>query len=406
MSGIDIRNFVDVNIVRKIPSTISGTRDIAVLFTDEKRLNNTTPLTEEILIASLEEAKEFESDLPHTYRYCEVYFSNGGKKLAIYTNIAADSGLSDTRTLAMKMQDKLKDIPNEYICVAYAPESNWSNSTCGIMLELADRLSKDDGIDQRMIFARTNQTVILTNTYVIDPSSADPVTKTITSNVTKNFVVKYSIDIDNTDAIDDGLGVEMTMIAYLSKINVYTLDSIYDYMFTIEKNIKAQDQLLDDDYKDIIKNNFNVDITLANEVRNCGGNCTNSEDLVNEYVLIVMQQTITTVVVETLATKLKNQSGINTLYSVINSELEKYKNSGYLTTDKVWSYDDLYYTWNGVEYLIIEKGTALQNGYFVKILPYSGLSDEEKLERKAPPIYVIIAEQYGIRKVQIEGEAF
>ena len=407
MSSIDIRNFVDVNIVRRVPSTISGTRDTAILFTDEARLDgHDDPITEEFLVTSKTEAQNlFEDVLPHTYQYCEIYFNNGGKRLAIYTNIDADESVSDNRTLAMKMQDKLKDISNDYICVAYAPVAAWSDTVTNTMLELADRLSENNGIDQKIVFARTNQTAKIEISYTIDPSATSPITKTVSSIATKNFAVKYAEDRDLTDAIDDGLGVEMSMLAYLSKINVYTIDSVYDYMFTIEK-VKAQDQLTDADYKDIIKNNYNVDITLANEIRNCGGNCTNSEDLVNEFVLIVLQQTITNVVVDALAKKLKNQSGINTIYSVVNAELEKYKNSGYLTTDKIWHYDDLYYTWNGIDYLIIQKGTPLQNGYFVKILPYSGLNEDEKIERKAPPVYIIIAEQYGIRKIQIEGEAF
>ena len=88
----------------------------------------------------------------------------------------------------------------------------------------------------------------------------------------------------------------------------------------------------------------------------------------------------------------------------ICSELERYKNAGYLTTDKIWTNEDLKISRNGVTYTIVEKGTPLTNGYIVTILPMTALTDEERAERSAPPIYVILADQYGIRKMTISGE--
>ena len=46
----------------------------------------------------------------------------------------------------------------------------------------------------------------------------------------------------------------------------------------------------------------------------------------------------------------------------------------------------------------------LKNGYIVKILPISSLSSTDKSNHSTPPIYIIIADQYGIRKITINGE--
>ena len=61
-------------------------------------------------------------------------------------------------------------------------------------------------------------------------------------------------------------------------------------------------------------------------------------------------------------------------------------------------------TVNGKQYTIIEEGTPLTNGYFVQILPMSALTENDRAARKAPPIYVIIADQYGIRAITVNGE--
>ena len=86
------------------------------------------------------------------------------------------------------------------------------------------------------------------------------------------------------------------------------------------------------------------------------------------------------------------------------NELAKYLNSNYLTTDKAWKAEDLTIVKNNKEYTIITKGTALLQGYKVVILPLYSLTEQEKQERKAPYIYVILADSYGIRKVAINGE--
>ena len=200
----------------------------------------------------------------------------------------------------------------------------------------------------------------------------------------------------------DILGAEMTIAAYLTKIDVYKENSVRDYMFT-QETITAEN-ISDSDYELTTANNLNVDVNLADAVRNLGGNCKNGSDLTNTFVKIVLHQTLTEKLVSLLTTKLKNEDGISKIYATIVQELENYRTCGYLTTDKIWTDEDYTITYNSTSYTIIEKGTALTTGYFVKVLPMSSLTDADKIARKTPPIYVIIADQYGIRKITISGE--
>ena len=62
------------------------------------------------------------------------------------------------------------------------------------------------------------------------------------------------------------------------------------------------------------------------------------------------------------------------------------------------------YFYNNKTYTLITQGTALTQGFKITILPLSSLTDEDKQEHKAPYIYVILADSYGIRKVVINGE--
>ena len=53
---------------------------------------------------------------------------------------------------------------------------------------------------------------------------------------------------------------------------------------------------------------------------------------------------------------------------------------------------------------LIEKNTPLTLGYRVVVLPYSSLSEDDKQNHKCPPIYIFLAESYGIRSITINGE--
>lgn len=358
MAKIDLKRFVDINIKQHVVASVVGARDTVVLFTSEGSAGT------KLLVESISDANTVYADMPNTLAYLKVFFENSGIKALVVEGVAIDNITADV----------IKDLDNSYICIAYASANNEIDANYAKLKSLAVARAADStvyGINEKLILARTTN------------DDADSV---------KNFVVKRS----------SVQGAEMTIAAYLSKINVYGVDTVYDYAFTQE--VLTAEDLTDSQFATVIANNMNVDIYLANSVRNCGGNCKDGADITNVYVRIILHQTLTDVLIQLLAQKIKNTSGISKIYAVISQELERYLTAGYLTTDKVWTDKDLTVTYNGASYTIIEQGTALTNGYVIRVLPFSSLTDADKAAHKAPPVYVIIADQYGIRQITINGE--
>lgn len=210
-------------------------------------------------------------------------------------------------------------------------------------------------------------------------------------------------------------GVQMSMAAYLTRVNVDYYNSIQDYMFTAEsvnyifENSQGVSdtygEYYDNDalYKRLNKLNINIDCYLENAVRNLGGNDMKGYNLINTYTLILLNQTLTERLVGLLVNKIKyNSTGLTMIGTTIAKELGRYVTNGFLSTDKSWVEDDLIY--NGTT--IISKNTPLRKGYKYVILPFSTLSDEDLRNHKLPTIYVLVADQYTIRKINIVGEVF
>lgn len=382
MSNIDLKRFVDIDIIAHQVSGVESSRDTIVLFTND----TTTPDTKTQTLtlnsvqynANLVDTNNYATrytlaDTPDTFAYLKVYFSNGGVKALVI------EGMSHA-TLSTA---EIADLNNKYILIGYAASVADIETVYGELKTIIATRNADSniyGINEKIIFAGSS-------------------VKTDTDKI-KNFAVKYTTK----------QGGEMTIPAYLSKINVYGLNTVFDYAFTSEillndsgKNILAEN-VNDTDFGTLMENNYNVDIELANAVRNAGGNCKDGSDLVNSYVKIILHQTLTDSLINLLTEKLKSGTGLAKIYTTISEELENYLNAGYLTTDKIWTDADYTITRNGVTYTIIEKGTPLINGYLITILPMSSLTQEEKTAHSTPPIYVIIADQYGIRKITINGE--
>lgn len=421
MASIDIRNFVDVNILYKKKSEIKASRDTVVLFTDDPFIFTDTPETvTEYMFSSFEEVVEIYTDMssqtvetieasPNTYpayHYAKVYFENGGIKLHVIQIDSPKIVSGDPNTyIITDINDKLNALPDEEIVVALAGKKQiapdeteesfgWKNQLAWVstMAKNYNNLATSYGVKQKIFLGVSPLEKISGYT---DLENVQDIS---------NLAVKLG-DITNT-SLNNTMGCEMTIAAYLSKINVYNQGSILDYCYT-EENIEViEDE--DIDYNAVIQRAFNyngnVDVELSEVIRNIGGNLTNGEDLVNKYTLIILHQTLSQAVFNTLTQKLKGNSGIAALYATISEELNKYLTSGYLTIDKVWKYNDLTIVKNNKQYTLIKKGTALLQGYQVIILPLSSLTEEEKQQRKAPYIYVVLADSYGIRKVAINGE--
>lgn len=348
--AIDLKQFVDINIVPHAVSNAKGTRN-AVLFTSEGTASTV------LMINNLADVAAKLSAMTNTMKFATIFVEHGGTNLKVICGKVALT------------KDDIVSLDNSEIIIAY-----YAANATNALIEAAKAYEAEAttyGINEK----------IFVNAGTSEASTFEGLT---------NFAYKYSTVV----------GAEMTMAAYLSKIDVYLIDSVKDYAFTKE----TIDSLADSSYDQNAMSNFNVDLKLANAVRNIGGNCTDGSDLVNSYVRIVLHQTLTEKLVDLLTQKLRGTAGVSKIYSTISKELQNYLTCGYLTTDKIWTDDDYKVTVADQTYTIIEKGTALQNGYLIKILPMSSLTDAQKAKHSAPYIYVVIADQYGIRFITVNGE--
>ena len=352
MANISFKNFVDVNIQPKITRTVDATRKEVVILTNEIDSESET-------FSSLTSASLDNTIFPITNKYLKMYFDNGGISATVITGIT----FAKANILAA-----INSLNDKFIVIAFANSDELENLSVLKTVALDNSFISRKGINEKILISRS------TNFTDIDD--------------VKNLAVKYS----------NVVGAEMTMAAYLSQIDMYKINSVKDYMFTAE-SITAED-ISDDDFTDIISRNYNVDINLQGIVRDCGGNCKDGDSLTNNYTRIVLNQTLTERLVNLLTTKLASTDGVSKIYATIVNELEYYKSNGYLSTDKVWDYEDLVI--NGVT--VIQKGTALLSGYYVKVFPMSSLTSEQKRQHQAPPIYIVIADQYSIRVIKVEGE--
>lgn len=382
MSNINLKNFVNINIVKHRISQISGSRDTTILFTSEGTKGSSIEC--ESYDDAVNKTLQWISK-SKTLSYAKVYFECKGVKLKIIEGISYNEIVTDDN-------DLISDLDDNYICVAYAADNNDRSDAYLELKKIAkDRSNNDEiyGINEKIILAG----IKLTDKGLLAAGDEEEKLLYTDSDLIKNFGVKVS-------SIN---GAEMSIAAYLSQIDVYEVNSVYDYNFTRESNLMFED-ISDNIFKTIENNNMNINIELAGESVNCGGNLKDSADLTNEFVRIILHQTLTEKLLILLMTKIKSTDGLSKIYTTLSQELNNYLSNGYLTTDKIWTDSDYVISYNGNKFTIIEQGTALTNGYIIKILPISSLSTIDKEKHQTPPIYIIIADQWGIRKITINGE--
>lgn len=365
--SISLENFVDVKIYTHPTSKRITDRDTYTILTTEAGSSGVF--------------ESMSSDIGGTNNqaYAKIFFQNGGKRINFVS-------ITDTNTDTIIKAVKELDDNLIYFSIIGA--------NGGIDIAKAKEVAKklDEAYSSKDKDAVVNDEPVGIHRKILiagisDTTGLDDGLKTIHS-----LAVKYS----------SIKGAEATIAAYLSKIKVYATNSVHDYCYTSE-NIDGSD-VDDSTYTTLDNNNINFDYKIAGSVRNIGGNLTDGKSLINEFMLIVLQQTVTERLLALLGTKLKGSTAIARIRSTISDELNYYVKNGYLALDKVWTDEDWDIEYNSSTYTIIESNTPLTTGYIVEILPLASISDEDRKAHKCPPIYLVLADSWGIRKVSITGQ--
>ena len=203
------------------------------------------------------------------YYYYSMFFQNGGQKLMVISIQGTSSVLS---------KDNLEAIVNtlDYQYIVITSIANYT-----VMNELAKALN-DEKVNGYM------HKKVITH---ITPTEYESIT--VTYPTIENFAIKYGLP-----------GIEMTMAAYLTQIDVDNYASVKDYAFTTEK-VSYQYEVAENAYATVgeaytdntlvtklMKENINVDGELVNNIRALGGNDFAGREFVNYYMLIVLHQTL------------------------------------------------------------------------------------------------------------------
>lgn len=420
--SVDLRNYVQVNINYNEVKPLNRTRDTAVLFTvntnnnaPQGRLNSHIPENgseavdyftslADYLYAiekyneSLQEEEQPIVDTdqdPILYNYVRCFFANGGVKLKIvggFELTSADEGVpsEDEQKIAWILTECVKLKAEQIVITSDAGEAimekvarqNVTVNVIGNGINTSTSIAALSGYKEKMFISST-----------INPSLE------ITSpDKIPNFVIKFG-----------PAGIEMTVAAYLTQVNISDPRTIQDYCYTIEDVSMFEGAVQDnnDTFVALTNKKFNVDTTLVNNVRNVMGDTISGYDMMNYFIRIILTQTLTDRIVNVLATKIKfDRSGINKVINAITQELNIYKVNGYLNSEFIWTDDDLFYSFNGMDYLVCSRNTPFKMGYKFIVLPINALTQEQRDSHVFPPVYVVIADSMSVRQIVINGDAF
>lgn len=411
--SVDLRNYVQVNINPHEVKPLNRTRDTAILFTLTEgssgignKLNTHIPeggsaaVDYYVSLADYDYAVKTYNAAHSTAQitdslqlYVKCFFANGGIKLKIIGGYAEDSGStvsSDDQKAAWILAETLKLKAEEIVITGDCSESimrkvvtqSGTVSVIGNGINTATSIPALKGYKEKMFISSTASSSITFD-------SPDKLA---------NYVVKYG-----------PAGIEMTVAAYLTQVNIADSRTIQDYCYTIEDVSMFTGAVVDnnDTFVLLAGKNLNFDTTLVNNVRNVMGDTIAKFDIMNYFVRIILTQTLTDRIINTLASKIKfDRTGINKVINAITQELNLYKSNGYLNSEFIWTQDDLYYSFNGVDYLVCARNTPFKMGYKFIILPISSLSEEQRDSHVFPPVYVVIADSMSVRQIVINGDAY
>lgn len=391
--SVKYTNFVEVNINHHVSNKPTGLRDVAVAIFYDSTIVEPNTVTD---CGTLTKTSTLPDELTNFENYVDAFFDNGGRKLhCIVTNVAPRETVTIEGQSVIRVNANftviIDGLPMEEIMVGYVGTGTLANEVDFREAAAAYNESKATEKIYQKIFVAEIPYVAGNTTDLSSYISSDEKVVDI-----ENYVLKYG-----------AMGIGASVLAYYTQMNAYLTDSAVDYCYTKEKyGEETTDHFVFNDnalVKEAMQLDINIDINLSNAVRNIGGNDTAGYSITNQFMLLVMHQTLTVKLYELLAQKIKyNSQGLTSVLSTLTAELNKYVNNGFLTTNKTWNDGDLYYE----NYLIIKDETLLSLGYKVVILPFESLSAEEVEAHQLPKIYVLVADSYSIRKIVVTGEVF
>lgn len=384
--SVRIENFVDVKITRRAVQESSGAYDTAVYVTS-------SATNAFYFINGKNGTGDGTKDNPKTIdavtgdnnlKYFGIeFFANGGKKLHVVNSLSFDSTNDNCWNFKDAKNTTATHLPVEEILIFDTSATQTNAST---------NANTVSGIEKKIFINTTNSTSL---------SSYLP----YTIAVYKNVEVSTNVAGGKQDVSAAPFLAYYTKIIKDSSVDAsdlaFTKTSFVDVVENSTTHKVVITEPTDTEAKEMIKKNINFIATIAGVPMIIGGSDeTGENDITNLFMQIVLQQTLTNALMKLLSSKIKlNIAGITSVKNAVGVELDKYVNYGYISTDKLWTEDDLYLDGE----LIAAKGSPLARGYVVHVSP---ITQENIKDHQIPTIYVLYGDSVGVRKIVVQGEVF
>ena len=377
--SVRIENFVDVKITRRAIQESAGVYDTAVYVTS-------SATNAFYFIGGKNGTGDGTKNDPKTIdkvtgddnlKYFGIeFFANGGKKLHVVSELSFDSTNDHCWNFKDAKNTTLTHLPVEEILIFDTNEKQ-TNATVN-----ANTVS---GIEKKIFVNTTNTTSL---------SSYLSYTIAVYKNVSVSTDVSAAPFLAYYTKIVKNSSVDASDLAF-------TKTSFIDVVEGSDTKKVVITEPTDANAKAMITNNINFIATIAGVPMIIGGSDeTGENDITNLFMQIVLQQTLTSALMKLLSSKIKlDTAGITSVKNAVGVELDKYVNYGYISTDKLWTEDDLYLDGE----LIAAKGSPLARGYVVHVSP---ISQENIKNHQIPTIYVLYGDSVGVRKIVVQGEVF
>lgn len=363
--SVRIDNFVSVNITRRT-AFAQAEYDTAVLVKDGPASNGYYTLSGGGTMNGTKEnprsAQPYMGD-DTVDKDIRVFFENGGKCLHLVSSVALNS-TSGTGWFINGSTTASDELPLNEVVIFGSGVGAANIST-----------NPTEGIYQKLFLVQQGDTAVPETTA-------------------SGLIYKVN------DAVSTTGDICGTIAAYYTKILLDDPRTIRDYMFTPEVVKTASQMNYDEGVKECIAANLNCDTYLAGAVRNIGGNDSTGEDITNLFMRIVLQQVLSTALLNLLASKIKlNQNGIISVKNACSAVLQRFVNNGYIDPEKLWTEPDLYIDNN----LVVAQDTPLTGGYLIYV---GKITKQNIADRQIPNVYILYGDSVGVRKIVVSGEVF
>lgn len=386
--SVRIENFVDVKITRRAVQESDGAYDTAVYVVASTASQNNAFY----FINGKNGTGDGTKNNPKTIdavsgdnnlKYFGIeFFANGGKKLHVVNSLSFSS-TDNCWNFTDKKNSTATHLPVEEILIF---------DTSATQINASTNANTVSGIEKKIFINTTNSTSL---------SSYLP----YTIAVYKNVEVSTNVAGEKPNVSAAPFLAYYTKIIKNSSVDTsdlaFTKTSFVDVVENSTTNKVVITEPTDVNAKAMITNNINFIATIAGVPMIIGGSDeTGENDITNLFMQIVLQQTLTNALMKLLSSKIKlNTAGITSVKNAVGVELDKYVNYGYISTDKLWTEDDLYLDGE----LIAAKGSPLARGYVVHVSP---ITQENIKDHQIPTIYVLYGDSVGVRKIVVQGEVF